>query len=513
MVRLALISVLWGFVLAVSAQNDPVLMRIDGKEVFRSEFERFCDKKGMDAGVGRKELNEYVDSFVSFKLKVAAAKAAGLDTATVFLKERERYRNRLVRAYLTDMETAGKEARDFYDKMKSGHRAGQVLVKHVFKYLPQNISGHAMREVEHKMDSVFRQLEKANAATDFDVCVNLFSDDKSSFWVSRTQMPIEFEDVVFGLKVGEFSRPFFTPQGIHIAKVLERKEFDEVKDEVVHRQTFRHGENKITRTFVEKLKKEYRYTPDKAGIDELLSAGSTRRTLFTLDGKSYTGEGFSRFAAAHPAGVRKQLEEFVMKIVLDYENSRLERKHPEFRMLLQEHCDSVLLAEIIHREIGEEKVGNEAELKGYFETHRSDFHWGEARYKGMVLHCATKRVAKQARKLLKKLPETEWKDAIRLTFNAEGKQQIQAEQGTYAPGDNGYVDQLVFGKREMAPVLSYPFTIVLGKKQKGPDSWEEVHESVAMAYRNHLEALWTAKLRSAAKVEFEQEVLKTVNNH
>ena len=161
MVRLALISVLWGFVLAVSAQNDPVLMRIDGKEVFRSEFERFCDKKGMDAGVGRKELNEYVDSFVSFKLKVAAAKAAGLDTATVFLKERERYRNRLVRAYLTDMETAGKEARDFYDKMKSGHRAGQVLVKHVFKYLPQNISGHAMREVEHKMDSVFRQLEKA----------------------------------------------------------------------------------------------------------------------------------------------------------------------------------------------------------------------------------------------------------------------------------------------------------------------------------------------------------------
>lgn len=516
MVKPTLIFVLWGFVLAASAQNDPVLVRIDGKEVFRSEFERFCDKKGVDAGAGRKVLNEYVESFVNFKLKVAAAKAAGLDTTTVFLKERERYRNRLVWAYLADMEAAGKEAHDFYDKQTSGHPVGQVLVRHIFKYLPQNISGHAIREVEHKMDSVFRQLETAEAAMDFDACVNLFSDDKSSFWVSRKQMPIEFEDVAFGLKVGEFSPPFFTPQGIHIVKVLERKEhpsFDEVKDEIIHCQAFRHGGKKITRTFVEKLKKEYRYTPDKAGMDELLSAGGTRRALFALDGKSYTGEDFSIFAAAHPAGLRKQLEEFVMKTVLDYENSRLEQKHPKFRVLLQECCDSILLAEIMHREIGEEKVRNEAELKGYFEIHRSDFHWEEPHYKGMVLHCATKRVAKQARRILKKLPESEWKNAVRLAFNAEGKQRIQAEQGTFAPGDNEYVDLLVFRKKGTTPILSYPFTMVLGKKQKNPDSWEEVREAVVIAYRNHLEAHWTAKLRSAAKVEIEQEVLKTVNNH
>ena len=53
---------------------------------------------------------------------------------------------------------------------------------------------------------------------------------------------------------------------------------------------------------MEKLKKEYGYAPDKTGMDELIRTGQTKRTLFTLAGKSYTGNDFIRFAAAYPAG-------------------------------------------------------------------------------------------------------------------------------------------------------------------------------------------------------------------
>ena len=63
-----------------------------------------------------------------------------------------------------------------------------------------------------------------------------------------------------------------------------------------------------------------------------------------------------------------------------------------------------------------------------FEKHRSDYQWREQRYKGIVLHGVSKRIVKQARKFLKSLPEEEWKDAIRLTFNAGAQPQIQAEQ-------------------------------------------------------------------------------------
>lgn len=201
------------------------------------------------------------------------------------------------------------------------------------------------------------------------------------------------------------------------------------------------------------------------------------------------------------------------KTILDYENSRLEWKHPEFCALVQGHRDSMLLAEITDREVGKRSVVDEAGLKAYFEAHRSDFHWDEPRYRGIVLHCTTKRVAKQVRKFLKLIPEEEWMDAIRLTFNAGDTPKVQAEQGLFAPGDNAYVDDLVFKRKDATPVLSFPFTAVQGRKQKGPDSWQEVREPLVTAYRNYLETHWVAKLRAAGKVEIDQEVLKTVNNH
>ena len=118
-----------------------------------------------------------------------------------------------------------------------------------------------------------------------------------------------------------------------------------------------------------------------------------------------------------------------------------------------------------------------------------------------------------ARKFLKSLPEEEWKDAIRLTFNAGAQPQIQAEQGTFASGDNVYVDDLVFKGKDAAPMVSFPFTAVLGKKVKAPDDYREVKDRVVTDYRNCLEKQWITRLRTSAKVEINQEVLKTVNNH
>ena len=109
--------------------------------------------------------------------------------------------------------------------------------------------------------------------------------------------------------------------------------------------------------------------------------------------------------------------------------------------------------------------------------------------------------------------EEEWKDAIRLTFNAGAQPQIQAEQGVFAPGDNAYVDDLVFKGKDATPLVSFPFTAVLGKKVKGPDDYQEVKDRLVADYQTYLDGRWVDRLRSSAKVEINQEVLKTVNNH
>lgn len=274
---------------SVFSQQDPVLMRIGGKDVLRSEFEYNYNRDKASLAPKYAAPEKYVERFVNFKLKVAAAEAAGLDTALAFRERVEDYRSRLIKSYLTDTVVTEKAARRLYDKMKSGHRAGQVRVSHIFKYLPQNVSGAALRDAVARMDSIYEYLQRNPDSEAFDSCVERFSDEKQAFRVSWLQMPVEFEDVVFGLSAGEMSQPFFTPQGIHIVKVLERLEmpcFESVKEELMTRRAHRHGVDSGAEAQVEKLKKEYRYTPDKTGVDELINTGRTNRTLFTLAGKT-----------------------------------------------------------------------------------------------------------------------------------------------------------------------------------------------------------------------------------
>ena len=459
--------------LSAVAQQDPVLMRINGKDVTRSEFEYIYNKNNSLNEQESKTLDEYVDLFVNFKLKVAAAEAAGIDTTRTFREELEGYRRQLAKSYLTDEEAEEAYVRQFYDEMKAKSRAGYVQVMHIFKYLPQTVSKSYLNETE------------------------------------------VFEDVVFSLNKGEISKPFFTPQGMHITKVLDTKElpsFEEIKGEIARRLARKFGVDKGTESMVEKLKKEYNYQVDDEGMKELLSKGETDKTLFTLDNHSYTGLDFKSFATSFPRGLKTQVDAFVLKTVLDYENGRLEQKYPAFRLLMQEYKEGMLLFEISNREVWERAVADEPGQIAYFTSHKSNYKWKEPRYKGVVVHCADKKMAKQIKKLIRKLPEEVWTDTIAKTFN-DSVEVVKVEGGVFAKGDNKYVDKLVFKTGSFDSLESYPFTTVFGEKRKGPDSYTEVRGPLAADYQNFLDSLWIKRLREESKVEINQEVLKTVNNH
>lgn len=501
--------------LSAFAQEDPVLMRINGKDITRSEFEYIYNKNNSLNELESKTLHEYVDLFVNFKLKVAAAEAAGIDTTRAFREELEGYRRQLAKSYLTDEKAEEAYVSQFYDKMKSDSHAGSVQVMHIFKYLPQTVSKSFVNETEVRMDSIYTVLS-ANPDADFSTYVKQFSDDKNPFWVSFLQTPEEFENVVFAMKSGEISQPFFSPQGIHIVKVLDRRElppFAEIKDEISRRLARKMGISKGTEVLVEKLKKEYNYQPDLEVMSELQAQGETDKTLFTLDNHAYTGADFKLFAASYPRSQKQQLDAFVMKSVLDYENSRLEEKYPAFRLLMQEYKEGMLLFEISNREVWERAVADEAGQTAYFDSHKSDYKYKDPRYKGIVVHCADKKMAKQIKKLIKKLPEKIWADTITKTFNKDSVEIVKVEAGLFAKGDNKYIDKLVFKTGSFESLESYPFTAVFGKKRKGPDSYKEVRGPLAADYQNFLESLWVKRLREESKVEINEEVLKTVNNH
>ena len=74
--------------LDVMAQaNDPVIMTVAGKPVLRSEFEYSYNKNNSEGAIAKKSVDEYVELFVNYKMKVQAALDAKMDTAKSFKQE------------------------------------------------------------------------------------------------------------------------------------------------------------------------------------------------------------------------------------------------------------------------------------------------------------------------------------------------------------------------------------------------------------------------------------------
>lgn len=624
---------------AFSQQKDQVLMKINNKEITRSEFEYIYNKNNSNNGLDKKTLNEYVDLFVNFKLKVAEAEAEGVDTTKTFLNEFLGYRQQLTKPYLTDDSIDEAYARRIYDRLKENIEAshilirckpnatpqdslnaynkaerarqrilkgedfekvarevsedpsvkqnggklgyftamqmvtpfedaayvlkagelskpvrsdfgyhiikvtnrrpdmGKVLVAHIFKYLPQNATKEQESSATQKMDSIYNAIQQG---ADFADLARKFSDDKGTAsrggelpWIGFRQTVKEFEDVAFSLKKDEISKPFHSPSGLHILKLIDKKpieSFEEKKEEIERRLENQGRGDKGTEALAEKLKKEYNFSYNEKSVNDLknlmknIEAGRDSLTsvnalnlsgdLFTLNSKGYPVQEFIKWTKDHPGNLEKQLKEYTQNSILNYEDSRLEQKHPEFGHLMQEYRDGILLFDISNRKVWDKASKDDVGLAEFFLKNKANYKWESPRFRGIVVHCKDNKTAKAVKKLIKKYSEEEWANVIRKTLNNDSVSVVKVEKGLYIKGDNKYVDKIQFKSGGFEPIKDYPVTVTFGKLLKnGPESYKDVRGPVTADYQNYLEENWIKELRDKYKVEINQEVLKTVNNH
>ena len=118
---------------AVVAQTEPVLMTIDGNAITKDEFEYIYRKNNANNALDKKSLEEYVELFKNFKLKVIDAQHRGLDTLPTFISELRGYRAQLAKPYLTDMSMEEKLCREAYEHLQQDVEVSHVLIK-----LPDN---------------------------------------------------------------------------------------------------------------------------------------------------------------------------------------------------------------------------------------------------------------------------------------------------------------------------------------------------------------------------------------
>lgn len=459
---------------AATAQDDPTVMTINGQPVARSEFEYSYNKNNAEGVIDKKTVEQYVDLFVNYKLKVAAALEARLDTLTSFKQEFAQYRDQQIRpSFVTDSDVEA-EARKVYDntKLAIGPR-GLVRPAHIFLYLGQQATPEQQQQAKERIDSIYGALK---AGADFADMARRLSQDRGSAanggllpWIGPNQTLKEFEDKAYALKDGEMSEPFLSPAGYHIILMKGHKQlepYDSLRSNILGFLEQRNVRERIARMRIDTI-------------------------------------------VAHSHGTLTREE------VLARRADSLMALDPDLKNLIREYHDGLLLYEISNRTVWDKAARDSAGLEAFFKKNKKKYAWAEPRYKGMAYHVKDEADVEAVKDCVKDLPFTEWAEALRNTFNSDSVLRIRVEKGIFKRGDNALIDREVFKKDTVvAPTKDYPIDAVYGKLlKKGPEEYTDVIGLVTADYQDMLEKKWVAGLRRKYAVEVNKEVLATVNNH
>lgn len=196
------------------AAKDPVVMTVNGRDVHRSEFE-YLYHKNTQQQIEPQPLDQYVEMFKVYKLKVADALANGVDTTKSFKRDMNQYRTELAGPLLVDSVLLYKLAHEQYDRGATEREACHIML---FK-TPDKAKN---RELRQRIDSIHTVL--ANGG-DFEELARQFSQDQGSKanggnmgFVMAGMLPVEFEEVMYSLSEGQISDVTETQMGYHILK-------------------------------------------------------------------------------------------------------------------------------------------------------------------------------------------------------------------------------------------------------------------------------------------------------
>lgn len=471
---IAAISAVAPFAAVLAQNNDPVIMTVAGVDVPRSEFEYSYNKNNTDGVIDKKTVEEYVDLFINYKLKVQAALDARIDTTKAFLTEFAQYRDQQIRPTFVTDEDMMAEAHKVYDQTKESIGPdGLIQPAHILIMLQQKATEAQQKEAKQRIDSIYQALK---AGADFEELAKKVSQDPGSGrrggllgWVGRNQLVKEFEDAAFALQPGEMSQPVLSPFGWHIILMKERKQlepFEFHKDNILKFLDQRGARNSIT----------------EQKLDQMV-----QRSNGTL--------------------TKEQ--------ILEQRTDSLSAVDLQMRYLIKEYHDGLLLYEVSNEHVWDKAAKDEKALEAYFKAHKKNYKWDEPRFKGMAYHVKVQSDVKAVAQCVKKLKFDDWNEALRKGFNNDSIIRIRVEKGLFKKGDNKLIDREVFKVKDVKvdSVKGYPIDATYGKLIKKPQEYTDVRGLVTADLQDELERQWVAELRRKYSFTVNEEVLKTVNKH
>lgn len=427
------------------------------------------------------------------------------------------------------------------DKRKA---QGQILAAHIMVKSATGAPAQDSINAKTKIDEIYA---KVQAGEDFAELAKQFSDDQGSAkkggelpWFGTGRMVAEFEKAAFSLKnKGDMHAPIKTMFGWHIIKKIDQKEigtFDQLKPELKNKISKDSRSEKSKDSFIAKVKKEYNFKENAKSRDDLFKVMDTtlldgkwkgekfmamNKPLFTLMDNNFTQSDFIKYLESRQSksqdrslqGVYNNLYNgFVTESCMAFEEGRLMVKYPEFKALMQEYRDGILLFELTDKKVWSKAVKDSTGLNDFYEKNKNNYLWDE-RVDASIYFCDNEEVAKNVRKMLVSKKKSMSNDEILAEINKDSQLTLKIETGKFQKGDNDAMDAFPWleGTTENKIIDKKTVFAVINKKyMKEPKTLAESRGLVTADYQNYLEKEWVEQLRKKYQVKVNQEVLNTI---
>lgn len=445
---------------------------------------------------------------------------------------------------------------------------GSVKVSHIMIAANESNTDEEVNKAYAKALNIYNQLK---GGANFKELAERHSDDKSSavkggelqeFGTGR--MVPEFEKAAFALQnPNDFSEPIRTQFGIHIIKLHEKKgigSFDEMKTELKSKIQRDERANKSKEVFISQLRKEYPIIENSKNLalfikqlpDTLLNGkwnGTIDKNgaliLFTLNNKEFTGSEFALYLAKNTTSKTKiaSTQEYLTQeyfkwqdqALLETEDNNLEKKYPEFRYLMNEYHDGILLFDLSDKLIWSKAVKDTAGLVDFYARSDKRYYWEErAECVFYTFHIkndsssiapekqaisnqkAMSKIHKLALKRTKKAMTNELflKKASNILAKSKSNYTLTLEDKLLEKESNHLLKQTSWNPGISEVIDNAGELVFIQIKEIKPrteKSFYEVKGLITADYQNYLEEKWIEELKQKYEVNVDMNVLQSIH--
>lgn len=415
---------------------------------------------------------------------------------------------------------------------------GEIKVAHIMVIVPRDALPDKQEELKTRIDSIYKLLQDGG---DFGQLARKYSDDRNSAdnggelkWFGTGRMIAEFADAAFAIpNNGEYSKPVRTRVGWHIIYRIDRRDikpYEEVKEDITSKMSnSQRGLSGKTAT-IKRLKEENNFTVNSATVEFVKSSFSTpgvtnpefysklggyKNALCTIADTSFLLADFSEYlkrdrtfkAGSSPLVLEGKLNDFFNDMLIDYEKAHLEEKYPEFRYLMNEYYDGLLIFDISQKEIWNKASADSIGLHKFYEDNKENYYTPE-KFNGSIFFCKNKKTLKQVKAFVKDSVTNLDVDSLKSILGNS----FVYKSGKYTKGEDPLYDAVLWSMKPKHKI-SYPEnfskTCFFGSfADKVPPEFDNVKGLVIADYQTYVEKEWIEKLKEKYKPVVNSSVLK-----